>query len=134
MQHVFSCFFTGAPSWAVSTTFDRSSRSKRKSHRPPVSRVGRPVAYATSKSLEVELQSKLDLPRCYDRSLRERGLPSSIIGFIYVAEQTRWYLADVEVIDAVETLDKELCVQPLRDLRGLGDGDISAERARTRNT
>src|ERR1017187_5295186 len=84
--------------------------------------------------LEIKFYSKLNLPRRHDRRLRERGSPGSVAVFIYIAEKPRGYLADVEVIDAVETLHTELRVQPLRDLRVLGDGNVRAERARTGDT
>src|SRR5208282_3296148 len=84
--------------------------------------------------LEVQLQRKLNLPWSYNRRLGERGLPGSSTGFIYGAEHTRSCPSDVEVIDAVETLRTELQVQPLVDLRVLGDGDVRAERAGTGET
>lgn len=80
------------------------------------------------RELKIKLKSKLNLPRRYDRRLRERGLPGDTAGCIDFTKYARPCPSYVEVIDAVETLRAELQVQPFRDLRVLGDRNVCVER------
>src|SRR5215472_139245 len=84
--------------------------------------------------LEVQLQRELNLPRSHDRRLRPPGESSQATWLIDAAECTCQRSAYVEVVEAVEALRAELHVQPLRNLRVLGDGEVRGKRARTAQT